>query len=333
MEEGVYMSNEVKVSLSYVTKQYDLYKRKSDKIKAFFKPKNTGPTFWALRGVSLEIMAGEAVGLIGTNGSGKSTLSNIIAGIIPPTTGQVILKGETSIIAIGAGLKQELTGLENIHLKSLMSGMANDEIEAVLEDIISFSDLGDFIHQPVKSYSSGMKSRLGFAIAVHMNPDIIIIDEALSVGDETFYQRCVDRIMEFKAQGKTIIFVSHSLNQVSMLCDKVAWIQNGELKQYGLTEEVLAEYKKFIKWFKSLKKGEQKQFLDKQKTNQKVFNISTYFEEVARTLSPSISEAEVKNVFYKNNISEGLGIGSTFLLGALVVTTLILGISHIQSLF
>lgn len=313
------MATDYKIKVQNVTKEYELFKTQSDKLKAFFAlNRKPVPHFWSLMGISLEIKAGETMGLIGVNGSGKSTLSNIISGIIPQTTGIVDVRGDTSIIAIGAGLRGNLTGLENIRLKALMQGLTNEEIDQLMDDIVSFADIGDFLYQPVKSYSSGMKSRLGFSIAVHVNPDILIIDEALSVGDDTFYQKCVDKITEFKEEGKTIIFVSHSLKQIEMLCDRVAWIHYGTLKQVGPTADVVKNYKSFVKWFKNLDNKEKKHFQRRMKEAQKAFDIDAYQAEAVAVRQEANPEeknvaAKVKHDFYGSVISEKMSGGNRVL--------------------
>jgi len=330
------MTTDYKIKVQNVTKEFDLFKTRSDQLKAFFSLSNQKiPEFWALKGISLEVQAGETLGLIGGNGSGKSTLSNIISGVIPQTTGIVDVRGDTSIVAIKSGLRGQLTGLENIRLKALMMGLTNQEIDEMLDDIVAFADIGDFLYQPVKSYSSGMKSRLGFAIAVHINPDILIIDEALSVGDDTFYQKCVEKIKEFKDEGKTIIFVSHSLKQIEMICDRVAWIQYGDLKQIGATEPVVKEYRKFIKMFKALSKKDKRKYQRDAKEKQKNFDIKAYQEKITAERQQAEPDnqhvaRDVQRDFYNSVISETMPMPTKVFSWALLIVLIFLMLVNVS---
>ena len=251
-----------------VTKKYKLYNGTKDRLLDLISPKSYGEDFHALANVNFEANTGEVIGFIGINGSGKSTLSNIIAGIVPETSGKVKTNGQVSLIAVAAGLKNDLTGRDNIELKLLMLGFDKKEIKELEEDIIEFAELEKFIDQPVKSYSSGMKSRLGFAISVNVDPDILIIDEALSVGDKAFAEKSLNKMKEFKQEGKTMIFVSHSIGQMKQFCEKILWLEYGMVKEYGTVEEVIPKYESFLKQWKAMGKKGRSEYRDKAFQNQ-----------------------------------------------------------------
>lgn len=243
-----------------VTKKYKMYNKNSEKLLDIVFPDGYGEDFYALQNISFTAEKGDVIGIIGVNGAGKSTLSNLITGVIPPTSGEIEIKGQASLIAIASGLDNKLTGRENIELKCLMLGFNKAEIRELMPEIIEFADIGKFIDQPVKSYSSGMKSRLGFAISVNIDPDVLVIDEALSVGDQTFADKCLDKMNEFKEKGKTIFFISHSIGQVKKFCQKALWLEAGEVRAYGTIGEIVPQYEKFLKEFKAMSKEDQKNF-------------------------------------------------------------------------
>ncbi|WP_077597023.1 teichoic acids export ABC transporter ATP-binding subunit TagH [Oceanobacillus kimchii] len=243
-----------------ITKKYKLYNGNKERLLDLITSKSYGKDFYALNDVDFEAEKGDIVGFIGINGSGKSTLSNILAGIVPETSGTVELNGQVSLIAVASGLKGDLSGRDNIELKLLMLGFNKDEIKELEPAIIEFAELESFIDQPVKSYSSGMKSRLGFAISVNIDPDILIIDEALSVGDKAFAEKSLSKMREFKDRGKTMIFVSHSLGQMKEFCEKILWLEYGTVKDFGSTEEVIPKYEKFLKDWKKMSNKERKEY-------------------------------------------------------------------------
>ncbi|MDA2617805.1 teichoic acids export ABC transporter ATP-binding subunit TagH [Bacillus sp. BH2] len=256
------------VKFHNVTKKYKMHSKNSDKLKDIIYPGGFGEDFYALRNLNFEAQKGDVIGIVGVNGSGKSTMSNLIAGITSPTAGNINIKGNIALIAIAAGLNNQLTGRENIELKCLMMGLSKEKIQSLTPEIIEFADIGKFIDMPVKKYSSGMKSRLGFAISVNINPDVLVIDEALSVGDQTFTDKCLKRMNEFKEQGKTIFFVSHSLGQVKQFCTKVLWLEYGEIKDYGLMQDVMPKYEQFLKQYRAMSKVEQKKFKEEAQRKQ-----------------------------------------------------------------
>jgi ABC-2 type transport system ATP-binding protein/lipopolysaccharide transport system ATP-binding protein len=199
--------------------------------------------FWAVRGVNLQIPKGSVYGLVGHNGSGKSTLLKMIGGIYRPSEGSIVTDGRVAaLIELGAGFHPDMTGRENIGLNGSILGLPRKEIAAVTDEIIDFSGLGDFIDDPVKHYSSGMYVRLGFSVAVHMKPDVLLIDEVLAVGDEEFQRKCFDHLYALRRSGRTIIVVSHGLGQLEGLCDEIAWLERGVMQEHGPAVETIAAY-------------------------------------------------------------------------------------------
>ena len=212
-----------------LTKVYDLYGEEKDRLKALLGLRANVKKFPALRGVTQDFHRGEIVGLAGLNGSGKSTLARIIAGITQPDLGLCEVSGTVSMLAANIGMNDQLTGRENIAYKCMLMGMEKREIAQIQQQIIDFADVGVYIDQPLRTYSSGMRSRLGFAISAHMNPEILIVDEALSVGDASFAEKCMARMRHFRAEGKTIFFVTHSPWQTLNFCDRVMWLLQGRV--------------------------------------------------------------------------------------------------------
>jgi lipopolysaccharide transport system ATP-binding protein len=200
-------------------------------------------TLWAVKNVSFDVMTGDCVGLIGRNGSGKSTLLKLTAGIIRPTSGQITLRGRVSaLLELGAGFHLDLTGSENIYLNASIMGLNREETNASYDDIVAFSELEEFIDVPVKHYSSGMYMRLGFSVAVHVEPKILLVDEVLAVGDQAFREKCFERIVDLMKGGTTILFVSHDMNTMRSLCSHLVWMEHGEVRSVGPSDEVIGDY-------------------------------------------------------------------------------------------
>ncbi|MFV0498931.1 MAG: ABC transporter ATP-binding protein [Bacilli bacterium] len=235
------------IELKNISKNYKLYKDNKDILREFFTGNDNSKTFTALEDISFSVKKGKTYGIIGQNGSGKSTLLQIISNNTIPTGGEIQTNGKVSLLNVGAGITPNYTGIQNIYYKCAINGLNKNETDEIINSIIEFSELGQFIHQPVRKYSSGMKSKLGFAIAIHTPFDILIVDEALAVGDAVFRNKCLKRMNELKNIGKTILFVSHSAEQVKQFCDYCCWIHEGELIAKGKSEAITDLYYEFTK--------------------------------------------------------------------------------------
>lgn len=243
------MAEDIAISVNDVSKMYKLYDNPMDRLKESLglSRKKKYKEHYALNHVSFQVKKGETVGIIGTNGSGKSTILKIITGVLSPTAGEVAVNGRISaLLELGAGFNMEYSGLENVYLNGSMIGFSREEIDAKLQSILDFADIGEFIHQPVKTYSSGMFVRLAFAVAINIDPEILIVDEALSVGDVFFQAKCYRKFEEFKEMGKTILFVSHDLSSIGKYCDRVVLLNKGEKLAEGGAKEMVNLYRRVL---------------------------------------------------------------------------------------
>ena len=243
------MESKNAIEIRNLSKMYKLYNKPSDRLRDSLglSRKKRYKEHYALQNINFDIHEGECVGIIGTNGSGKSTILKIITGVLSPTEGTVTVNGRISaLLELGAGFNPEYSGMENIYLNGTMLGFSEEEIDSRLDEILSFADIGDFVNQPVKTYSSGMFVRLAFAVAINIDPEILVVDEALSVGDVFFQSKCYHKFEEFKKQGKTILFVSHDLGSVSKYCDRVILLNQGEMLDEGTPKAMVDMYKQLL---------------------------------------------------------------------------------------
>lgn len=255
MVKSIYDSSANAVEMRNVSKIYKLKKKDSKK--------SENERFFALKDITLNIPKGDVVGILGTNGSGKSTLSVILSGISDIDGGEMEINGEQALISINTGLNNQLTGLENINVKGALLGLTKKRIREITDGVIEFAELGDFLYQPVKKYSSGMKARLGFSISLGLNPDIFIVDEALSVGDKGFAQKCLNRMKKLRdEEDKTILFISHSLPQVRDFCKSGIWIEGGKLVETGDIDTICDHYAAYVDKLNKLSDKEKKAMLE-----------------------------------------------------------------------
>lgn len=239
------------IDVDHITKIYKIFDRPVDRVKEAFHPfnKRYSHDFYALKDISFKVKRGENLGFVGHNGAGKSTLLKLITGVLTPTAGHIKIEGNiASLLELGAGFNPEMTGRENIYLNGSIMGQKREQMEELLPSIIDFADIGEFIDQPVKMYSSGMFARLAFAVNAYVEPDILIVDEALSVGDNLFQMKCMKKMRELMDGGTAVLFVSHDMNAVRRFCDRAIWMDHGQIRMAGETNEVLDAYTEYLKY-------------------------------------------------------------------------------------
>lgn len=283
------MNEEYAIRVKNVTKKYKLFEKNSDRVKdalGLSGKKKLYRDHYALKDVSFDIRKGETVGIIGVNGAGKSTILKIITGVLNPTEGSVEINGRISaLLELGAGFNSDYTGLQNIYLNGTMMGFTKEEIDGRLQAILDFADIGDFINQPVKTYSSGMFVRLAFAVAINIDPEILIVDEALSVGDVFFQNKCFHKFEEFRNAGKTILFVSHDLGSIRKYCDRTVLLDHGIKLEEGETSDVVDTFKRVLVGQYEPKEGD---------------NDADSVDEQDSDIMPEASEGEWKSNYVQN---------------------------------
>ncbi len=294
------MSNEIAISLKNVSKCFNRYDRPVDRLKEILLPvKSKANEFWALRDISLEIPTGQTVGIVGQNGSGKSTLLQVIAGILTPTMGEVQVHGRVSaLLELGSGFNPEFTGRQNVFFNGRLLGLSQKEVEDKFDEIAGFADIGSFLEQPVKTYSSGMFVRLAFAVAINVNPDILIVDEALSVGDGIFVHRCMAKIKEFRDSKGTILFVSHDTGAINRLCSSCVWINDGHLIEQGHPIDVSKSYQ--IWTYNKINDGIKKQ--SERSNNTRPDNLSDPLDSALEPKTANVNPFTAREFFIRRNV-------------------------------
>lgn len=240
---------EIAIKIESLSKIYRLYDKPIDRMKESLSisKKKYSKEHYALKNITFDVKKGESIGIVGKNGSGKSTLLKIITGVLTQSQGSIEVNGKiAALLELGAGFNPEYTGIENIYLNGTMMGYTKEEMEKRVNPIVEFADIGEFINQPVKTYSSGMFARLAFAVAINVEPEILIVDEALSVGDTRFQIKCIDKMKELKEKGTTILFVSHATEQIKRFCNRAVWINNGEMMDIGESSEIIDKYESYM---------------------------------------------------------------------------------------
>lgn len=308
------MHNEASIILENISKKYKLYNSVQDRLKEIFSiKKKYHEDFWALKDINLTIPKGHTIGIVGRNGSGKSTLLQLITSIIHPTTGSLTVHGKiAALLELGTGFNPEFTGMQNIELNCTLMGLTKEQINDRIDAITSFADIGEFIHRPLRTYSSGMRARLGFATAINVDPDILIVDEALSVGDARFQQKCYQKFLRFQEAGKTILLVTHDIHAIPRYCDLAILLEAGQIIEVGEPKKIVSMYSELLLCGSISKsdKNEQKNKTTAPKTNTvQSFNFSAVTEKQTTTIqavknfiqSSSAIESIQQNPLYNKN--------------------------------